>query len=121
MEAEPAADFAPAKPKFSQECGFASLLAEFAAPPAIRHHAEAPTTMIAGIDGPGPAVSDRAGTAVVENGLCAMTGPDRCVDDTAECRQAERKKADDSHDRRPFDRIPTLRGVYRALRTWPDV
>jgi hypothetical protein len=113
MEAEPAADFAPAKPKFSEECGFASLLAEFAAPPAIRHHAETSATMIAGIDGPGPAVSDRAGAAVVENGLgCAMTGPDRCVDDTAECRQAERKKADNSHDRGPFDRIPTCERAY---------
>src|SRR5262245_48799559 len=64
--------------------------------------------MIAGIDGPGPAVSDRAGAAVVENCLgYAMTGPDRGVDDTAECRQAGRKKADNSHDRGPFDRIPT--------------
>jgi hypothetical protein len=108
MEAEPAADFAPAEPKFSEECGFASLLAEFAAPPAIRHHAETSATMIAGIDGPGPAVSDRGGAAVVENRLgCAMTGPDRCVDDTAECRQAGRKKANNSHDRGPFDRLPT--------------
>ena len=102
MEAEPAADFAPAKPKFSEECDFASLLAEFAAPPAIRHHAETSATMIAGIDGPGPAISDHAGAAVVENGLCAMTGPDRCVYDSAECRQAGRKKADKSHDSGPF-------------------
>src|SRR5262245_1986236 len=104
MEAEPAADFAPAEPKFSEECGFASLLAEFAAPPAIRHHAETSATMIAGIDGPGPAVSDRARAAVVENGLGrAMTGPDRCVADPAACRQAGRKKADDSHNRGPFE------------------
>src|SRR5262245_20760660 len=103
MEAEPAADFAPAKPKFSEECGFASLLAEFAAPPAIRHHAEASATIIAVISRPGPAVSDRAGAAVVEDGLCAMTGPDRCVADTAVCRQAGRKKADECHDRGPFE------------------
>ena len=104
MEAEPAADFAPAKAMFSEECGFTSLLAEFAAPPAIRHHAETPATMIAGIDGPGPAVPDRAGAAFVENGLDrVMPGPDRCVANTTACRQAGRKKADDSHDRGPFE------------------
>jgi hypothetical protein len=32
-----------------------------------------------------------------------MTGPDRCVADTAVCRQAGRKKADDCHDRGPFE------------------
>jgi hypothetical protein len=99
MEAEPAADFHPAKPKFSEECGFAGLLAEFAAPPAIRHHAESSATMIAGIDGRGPAVSDRAGAAVVENCLgYAMIGSDRCV-----VRQAGWKKVDNGHDRGPFD------------------
>src|SRR5262245_25006546 len=115
MEAEPAADFAPAEPKFSEECGFASLLAEFAAPPAIRHHAETSATMIAGINGPGSAVSVRTGAAVVENCLGrAMTGPDRCVAKAAS-RQTGRKKAHDSHDRVVLSRSRILTREWAGI------
>jgi hypothetical protein len=106
MEAEPAADFAPAKPEFSEECVFANLLAEFAAPPAIRHHAETSATMIAGVSRPGP-----ARFRLCRRRRCrewygrAMTGHDRCFADTAACRQAGRKKADDSHNRGPFEEL----------------
>ncbi len=53
-KAVPATDFISAERKFTEVCAFARPLAELVAPPAMRHHAETSSTMIADLRLPHP-------------------------------------------------------------------
>lgn len=46
-QAEPTTDYISVERNFTEVCVFACPLAELIAPPAMRHHAETPATMIA--------------------------------------------------------------------------
>lgn len=80
-------------PKLPKKRGFARLLAELAAPTAMRHHTKTPAAMIAGICGPQPAAApDRAAAAVTLGYAVTLSGGG--VMGFAESRLAGRKEAD---------------------------